>query len=114
MAPSNSNGGVGGALWRSLLGLTGLANFPMVGHPETGFRRALGREVGVPSLWPRLGGVLQQHGLVVFRPSGGANAVAGWWSTDLWMSHAVTSRIVFELVFHALTSGITTAPTPIR
>jgi hypothetical protein len=31
-----------------------------------------------------------------------------------WMSHAVTSRIVFELVFHALTSGITTAPTPIR
>jgi len=25
------------------------------------------REVGVPSLWPRRGGALQQHGLGVFR-----------------------------------------------
>jgi len=37
--------------------------------------------VPVPSLWPRPGGVLQQHGLGVLRPSGGANAVAGCWPT---------------------------------
>src|SRR5271165_6896314 len=43
--------------------------------------KSLGREVGVPSLRPRPGGVLQPHGLGVLRPSGGANAVAGCWPT---------------------------------
>jgi len=43
--------------------------------------KSLGRVVGIPSLWPRPGGVLQQHGLGVLRPSGGANAVAGCWPT---------------------------------
>ena len=44
-----------------------------------------GRIVGVPSLWPRPGGVLQQHGLGVIRPSdGAANAVAGCWLAGLW------------------------------
>jgi hypothetical protein len=32
-----------------------------------GKAKSLGREVGVPSLWPRPGGVLQQHGLGVIR-----------------------------------------------
>ena len=46
----------------------------------------LERIVGVPSLWPRLGGVLQQHGLGVLRPSGGANAVAGcFWGVISYM-----------------------------
>src|SRR5271157_595432 len=33
-------------------------------------RKPLGRIVGVPSLWQRPGGVLQQHGLGVSRPGG--------------------------------------------
>src|ERR1019366_5904910 len=41
----------------------------------------LERIVAVPFLWPRPGGVLQQHGLGVIRPSGGANAGAGCWPT---------------------------------
>src|ERR1035438_3056621 len=45
--------------------------------PKSGSGKSLGRVVGVPSLWPRRGGVLQQHGLGVIRPSGSANAGAG-------------------------------------
>jgi hypothetical protein len=40
-------------------------------------RKPLGRVVGVPSLWPRPGGVLQQHGLGVLRQVGSPSPDAG-------------------------------------
>jgi hypothetical protein len=51
-------------------------------------RKSHERVVAVPSLWLRPGGVLQQHGLGVSRPSGGANAVAGCWPTPGVISQA--------------------------
>jgi hypothetical protein len=53
-------------------------NSRVVGKPEANPHEYI---VAVPSLWPRPGGVLQQHGLGVLRPSGGANAVTGCWPT---------------------------------
>src|SRR5271165_2843684 len=58
--------------------------------------KSLGREVGVPSLWPRLGGVLQQHGLGVIRSSGGANSVAGCFSEVISHMPVSSQRLVGE------------------
>src|SRR5271165_145805 len=53
----------------------------------------LERTVGVPSLWPRPGGVLQQHGLGVTRPSDNltANITDGRYSSN-WNRTQLTSR----------------------
>ena len=43
--------------------------------------KSLERIVGVPSLWAATLRVLQEYGMGVLRPSGGADAVAGCWLT---------------------------------
>src|SRR5208283_6038509 len=62
----------------------------MVGNPLTNPHE---REVAVPSLWPRPGGVLQQHGLGVTRPSDNltANITDGRYSSN-WNRTQLTSR----------------------
>jgi len=45
----------------------GEAAFPEIVQKSSS-GKSLGCVVGVPSLWPRPGGVLQQHGLGVLRP----------------------------------------------
>src|SRR5271157_2839220 len=59
---------------------------PVVAGPNSSSGKSLGRIVGVPSLWPRPGGVLQQHGsyyvkLASNRPTSGWPVMLPQWAT---------------------------------